>query len=163
MKRYIVPTLCFIGILGILVLLKPHSEVGAIVSVYPNPLLTPGVVNPNVTQANINQTICVKGWTATVRPPSSYTTALKIKQIKQYGFTDTKLGDYEEDHFLSLEIGGSPTDPKNLWPESYPTARDKDKVENFLHKEICTGKITLQEGQREISTDWLKVLKDNNL
>lgn len=70
------------------------------------------------------------------------------------------MADYEEDHLISLELGGSPTDPKNLWPESYttiPNARDKDKVENYLHKQVCSGALSLKEAQREISTDWISV------
>jgi hypothetical protein len=30
---------------------------------------TPGAFDPDVTQSTIDQTICVSGWTATVRPP----------------------------------------------------------------------------------------------
>jgi hypothetical protein len=44
----------------------------------PNPALTPGVTNPAVTQANIKTTICKSGWSATVRPPESYTEALNV-------------------------------------------------------------------------------------
>ena len=32
---------------------------------------SPGVLNPDVTQANINATICVHGWTKSIRPPTS--------------------------------------------------------------------------------------------
>ena len=46
---------------------------------------TPGVLNPDVTQANIGSTICVRGWTRTVRPPVDYTNALKLKQMRAYG------------------------------------------------------------------------------
>src|SRR5258708_21865538 len=74
----------------------------------PNAKLTPGVTNPNVTQANIHDTICIKGWTDTVRPPSSYTDSLKLKQIGQYHYKDKKVSSYEEDHFIPLELGGHP-------------------------------------------------------
>ena len=47
----------------------------------PSRSLTPGATNPAVTQATIHQTICVSGWTAKIRPPSSYTTALKVQQL----------------------------------------------------------------------------------
>ena len=56
----------------------------------PDPSLTPGVLNPAVTQATIHSTICVSGWTATIRPGSPYTGALKVQQIAQYGYGDTK-------------------------------------------------------------------------
>ena len=73
---------------------------------YPNPDITPGATNPDVTQANIHQTICVSGWTATVCPPVSYTNNLKKEGIKEYGYSDPKLKDYEEDHFIPLESAG---------------------------------------------------------
>ncbi|MGW4529241.1 hypothetical protein [Amycolatopsis sp. NPDC004378] len=34
----------------------------------PDPACTPGALNPDVTQASIGSTICVSGWTATIRP-----------------------------------------------------------------------------------------------
>jgi hypothetical protein len=132
---------------------------------YPNPEFTPGATNPDVTQANIQQTICAKNWTATVRPPVSYTNNLKAEGITQYGYSDPKLTDYEEDHFIPLEIGGNPKDPKNLWPEPYGTkldgktmgARQKDKVEDYLKKQVCDGTMTLKEAQDQIVSDWYQI------
>lgn len=147
---------------GLVLLMTFHSQSFGSVGggLLPNHALTPGVINPGVTQANIKSTICVSGWTATIRPTSSYTTALKIKQLAA-GYTvngDTKTADYEEDHLISLELGGNPTDPKNLWPESYqttPNAKNKDKTENYLKAQVCAGNMTLAEAQKEISTNWL--------
>src|SRR5947209_3037701 len=85
----------------------------------PDPACTPGALNPDVTQSTIGSTICVSGWTATIRPSTSYTNKLKVQGIADYGYTDTSLSDYEEDHFLPLELGGAPKDPKNLWPEPH--------------------------------------------
>jgi hypothetical protein len=76
---------------------------------YPDPETTPGVTNPEVSQANIQQTICVQGWTATIRPPQSYTDTLKKQQLQAARYTDKKPADYEEDHFISLELGGHPS------------------------------------------------------
>lgn len=133
--------------------------------VLPDSSYTPGATNPNITQANINQNICNPSWsTKSIRPPVAYTNQLKATQIKQYGYADTKMADFEEDHLISLELGGSPTDPKNLWPELYvpkPGAREKDLVENYLHKQVCLNHLTLVEAQREISTDWLSVYNQN--
>jgi hypothetical protein len=112
--------------------------------------LTPGSLNPDVTQTTIEQTICVKGWTATVRPPASYTSALKVEQMQAYGETGSP-SDYQEDHLISLELGGNPTDPKNLWPEPNPRATDVDKVENELNAKVCSGKLTLEEGRSQES------------
>jgi hypothetical protein len=85
----------------------------------PNHGLTPGATNPAVTEATIAKTICVSGYTAKIRPPSSHTTDLKRHQIVAYGDADSNLADYEEDHLISPEIGGASRDPKNLWPEPY--------------------------------------------
>ena len=120
--------------------------------------VTPGAINPAVTQANIQKTICVSGYTATIRPPASYTTKLKKTQLAgdYKAFTDKDLASYEEDHLISLEIGGNPTDPKNLWPEPYAGtgARFKDQVENKLHDFVCAGKMPLAQAQKEIATNW---------
>jgi hypothetical protein len=125
----------------------------------PDPARTPGATNPGVTQGNIGQTICVTGWTATVRPPSSVTTKLKVAQLASgYAFNgDTATGDYEEDHLISLELGGAPASEANLWPEPYNSpegARVKDVVENKLHDLVCAGTITLEAAQQAIATNW---------
>lgn len=125
----------------------------------PNPRLTPGAINPNVTQENIKQTICVHGWTATVRPDESYTENLKKEQIGQYGYWDHRLRDYEEDHLIPLVLGGSPTSPENLWPQPrFPsdgwTSDMKDHLEARLGKMVCRGQIGLDAARQAIATDW---------
>jgi len=109
-----------------------------------------GVLNAAVTQQTIHQTICVPGWTAGIRPPSSYTSALKRQQIAERHLADTNMSDYEEDHFVPLELGGHPTDPGNLWPEPWPDARKKDKQENALRAMVCAGTMSLDLAQRQI-------------
>jgi hypothetical protein len=121
---------------------------------YPDPTCTPGEVDPNVTQSNIKTTICVSGYTKKVRPPTSYTDALKIQQIRAYGYTDTNVADYEEDHFIPLELGGNPTDPKNLWPEFPHSPNPKDSVETKLKGLVCANKITLDQARQLIRADW---------
>jgi hypothetical protein len=112
--------------------------------------LTPGVLNPEVTQANIRSTICVHGWTKTVRPPTGYTTELKRRQIPEYGLRGS-LADFQEDHLISLELGGDPTDPRNLWPEPIKRATDVDRIENDLNRKVCEGSLTLADAQRKES------------
>jgi hypothetical protein len=111
---------------------------------------TPGVLNPDVTQATINSTICVRGWTKTIRPPTSYTNDLKEKQMREYRVGGS-LSDYQEDHLISLELGGHPTDPRNLWPEPYPRASEVDSIENDLNDKVCAGELSLDEAQRKES------------
>jgi hypothetical protein len=112
--------------------------------------LTPGVLNPAVTQATIRMTICRPGWTRIVRPPVGYTNDLKRRGLRQYGLRGPPSA-YQEDHLISLELGGSPTDPRNLWPEPYPRAAAVDKIENELNHRICAGSMTLAQAQREES------------
>jgi hypothetical protein len=132
----------------------------------PDPSCQPGAFNSDVTQSTIDTTICVSGWTATVRPSSSYTTALKKVQIVEYGYTDTSTSDYEEDHFVPLELGGSPKSALNLWPEPQygsVTASNKDTVENKLKKAVCAGTITLSQARTHIVDDWTTALSDLGL
>jgi hypothetical protein len=134
-----------------------------------NPLLTlplavmmampsaPGVTNPAVTQDTIDTTICVSGWTKTIRPPASYTTKLKKAQMASLNLPgDPKQ--YEEDHLISLEIGGNPTDPGNLWPQPWDGphgAHKKDAIETKLKHLVCSGQIKLADAQTAIRTDWV--------
>jgi hypothetical protein len=111
---------------------------------------TPGVLNPAVTQATIASTICRRGWTRTIRPPVDYTNALKRRQLSRYGLHGPPSG-FQEDHLISLELGGSPADPRNLWPEPYPRASAVDQIENDLNHRVCTGSLTLAEAQRRES------------
>lgn len=125
----------------------------------PNPAWQPGAYNPDVTQETIQTTICVSGYSKKIRPPLSYTEDLKRKQIAQYGYSDTNLANYEEDHLIALEDGGHPTDPKNLWPQPrYTTpwaAPQKDTLENVLHQMICSGALPLDTARQALATDWV--------
>jgi hypothetical protein len=120
--------------------------------VLPDAACTSGATNPGVTQATIGSTICRSGYTATIRPPASYTDALKRQQIAAY--TDTSPRSYEEDHLISLELGGASSDQRNLWPEPGTSPNPKDKVENELHRRVCVGSMPLAEAQQRIATYW---------
>jgi hypothetical protein len=120
-----------------------HRRAPAVVA---DPVRTPGVVNPAVTQTNIRTTICRAGWTRTIRPPVDYTNGLKRRQMRLYG-EHGPMSAYQEDHLISLELGGDPTDPRNLWPEPYPRASSVDTIENELNGEVCSGRLTLAQAQ----------------
>ncbi len=148
-------------------------------SIYPPSPTVTGAANPAITQANIQESICNRNWkTSSVRPPPSYTDALKKKQIAAWGLSGTPA-DYEEDHLISLEVGGHPNSEANLWPEPWTLsvsgqdlgAHTKDLVENYIHDEVCysvpnakwsptvkqyppTISIPLAEGQRILASDW---------
>ena len=105
--------------------------------------------------------VCTPGYTKKVRNvPSS----LKKQVYAEYGIASRRPGQYEVDHLISLELGGS-NSIKNLWPESYVTqpwnAHVKDQLENALHDDICAGRISLQQAQQEIATDWIAAYKEH--
>jgi hypothetical protein len=135
-------------LLGIAVVL-PHGS-SSKGPYYADVTRTPGVLNPDVTQAHIETTICKHGWTKTIRPPTSYTNELKRRQMREYGVGGA-LDDYQEDHLISLELGGHPTDPRNLWPEPYPRASEVDSIENGLNARVCSGRLSLERAQLEES------------
>ena len=128
----------------------------------PNPLLTPGAVDLSVTQENIQSTVCVRGYTKTVRPPSYYTNKLKKMQVREYGYDDRNPKHYEEDHLIALSIGGNPRDPRNLWPEPRKgewNASRKDDLEYIIYRMVCRGEIPLADAQREMASDWIGAYK----
>ena len=135
------------ALVALVLRVERHSHAPAVVA---DPLRTPGVLNSDVTQATIGSTICVPGWTRTVRPPTDYTNALKLRQMRLYGETGSASA-YQEDHLISLELGGHPTDPRNLWPEPYPRAAQVDTIENDLNRQVCDGSLTLAEAQAKES------------
>ena len=126
--------------------------------IYPDPVRTPGAVNPDITQDNIDQTICNPEWsTRSIRPPAEYTNRLKFEQMEEYGDSDTNPRDYEEDHLIPLELGGSNV-RKNLWPQHYDgewNAARKDRLERRLHAMVCGGELGLKAAQDAIARDWV--------
>ena len=99
------------------------------------PVSRPATTLP-VTKADV----CTPGYTKKVRDVPQ---AVKEQAYQNYGITHRAKGEYEVDHLISLEIGGS-NSIKNLWPQSYKTqpwnAHVKDKLENELHRLICGAK-----------------------
>jgi hypothetical protein len=118
-----------------------------------------GAINPKVTQQNLKTTVCVSGWSRTVRPPASYTNRLKVQQMREFKLPGS-AHDYHEDHLVPLCAGGHPTDPRNLWPQPTTgnwTDRVKDQLESSVCRQICRGDITLMEGQAIfLEPDWTK-------
>lgn len=120
---------------------------------------TPSALNPTVTQATIHSTICVPGWTATIRPPQAVTEPQKFSSMRAYGIPTSPghAGLYEFDHLVPLELGGAPDDTGNLWPEAHAGARGsfvKDREENALHAAVCSGRSTLAAAVAKILRDW---------
>lgn len=115
---------------------------------------TPGAIIASSTKDQI----CTSGYSSSVRDVSQ---SVKNKVYAEYGITTHSSGQYEVDHFISLELGGS-NDISNLWPEAAeprPGFHEKDIVENYLHDELCSGQISLPEAQELISRQWVEVYK----
>ena len=118
------------------------------------PLLPNGQLTPGDVLTSDTRMICQPGYTKTVRNVPS---ALKNQIYRQYGVTSRAPGEYEIDHLISLELGGS-NSARNLWPESFKTmplnAHVKDALENKLHDLACSGRISMQEAQQAIAANW---------
>ncbi len=120
---------------------------------FPDHACSPGAVFENAGTS----TICVSGYTKTVRSVSA---SLKKQVYAEYGIKYPEpTGSYEADHIVPLELGGS-NDIANLFPEAAspnPGFKEKDLVENYLHQEVCAGRIDLRAAQAQIANDWLSV------
>lgn len=142
------------------VLGKTTKTMGCItINGLPDTACTPGEADARVTEDNIHTTICVSGYSSGVRPPVTVTNTIKTERMQAYEDTDSKAN-YELDHLISLELGGCPDCVANLWPEPYNGqlgAREKDTVENYLHKQVCSGAISLHDAQEEIAKNWVAV------
>jgi hypothetical protein len=117
--------------------------------ILPDKKRTPGALNPRVRQSTIKKTICKRRWTTKIRPPVAFTNALKIKQMVLYEETGLP-SQYEEDHFIPLELGGAPRNPKNLWPEPRSQSKLSDPLENKLKRKVCKGLLRLAKARAAI-------------
>jgi hypothetical protein len=135
----------------------------------PDPKCTPGAINPTVTQAVLQTpgftTKCLRNdVTSEKEKHKTYDFyAVERPQEPNEGQNQT----CELDHLISLELGGG-DGIENIWPQCGPKGvslddrffKQKDKVEDFLHGMVKTGKMDLKAAQDGISTDWTKFLKD---
>lgn len=127
----------------------------------PDPHATPGAVDPSVTQANIQQTICVPGYARTARPPYGIMRGLKADAMRRE-HPGERFSDFEFDHLVSLALGGAPLDRRNLWlePRTGPWGADaKDELEYTLWVDVCHRGLPLAVAQRVMATDWIGAYK----
>ena len=111
-------------------------------------------LNPEVTQATIQDTICQHGYTKTVRPPVSYTNGIKKMRMNEMGLGYELMGNFQLDHKLSLSLGGAPSDPRNLVLQDADEAHQKDEIERCLPRAVCAGTVSLAEAQKAMWADW---------
>lgn len=121
-------------------------------AINPDHACTPGAIFSSATKEDV----CASGYSKSVR---DVPVVEKKAVYEEYGISHRTPGEYEVDHFISLELGGSNT-VANLWPEAaapQPGFHEKDKVENYLHQQVCSGAMTLGEAQRKIAKNWYAV------
>lgn len=119
-----------------------------------DPACTPGDILADATVS----LICKPGYTKTVR---NVPTSVKDEVYASYGIASHIAGEYEVDHLVSLELGGS-NDISNLWPElasPTPGFHQKDEVENYLHAQVCSGAMSLKDAQIQIAVNWLDIYR----
>lgn len=132
----------------------------------PDPNCTPGAINPEVTQANLHETVCRADYIEAIRPPASISDVEKRLNAASYSYT----GPMESaglDHLVALTLGGDPNDVRNLWVQP-PSPSDleeggasnpKDVVESELSAAVCQGRVPLADAQAAIATDWTSALE----
>jgi len=136
---------------------EPAAEIAGVRANYP-----PGAINEDITQDNIQQTICVSGWTATVRPSTVYTNGVKKKLLREQGLPVADAARYELDHFIPLSLGGHPRKVENLWLQPWEGrwgAKTKDRLERKLQALVCSGAMMLSQAREAIRTDWISAFK----
>lgn len=165
---------------GVLLLCGIHSA-AADAPIRPDATRPPAGANSSITEANYRPKLC-RGTngkklqtTDASRPSTNYTDKLKKKQLADWNYADTTMGHYEEDHLISLELGGNDSSAKNLWPQPYETGATpyagewgthvKDGLENELGRRICLAKgnpehLSLRQARTALKTDWIKAYHD---
>jgi hypothetical protein len=111
-------------------------------------------LNPDVTDATVRKTICVLGWTKTVRPPYSYTNEVKAKLVREAGLDESLKFAYELDHTVPLALGGHPLALANLTLQPWAEANRKDLLERRLQILVCRGELKLSSAQACIAENW---------
>lgn len=135
----------------------------------PDPTCTPGAVNPTVTLAVLQE----QGFTTKCLRDDATSAAVKAHTYAWYGIPHPKDNagasqTCELDHLISIELGGADT-LDNIWPQCGPSSavldaryfKQKDRVENYLAREVKAGRIPLEAAQRGIASDWTQYLKDS--
>jgi hypothetical protein len=144
----------FIQLFAILLFLSQVVLGQQTTPIEPDPKLTPG----DAFDVTV-QDLCVPGYSRKVR---NVPAEVKREVYEEYGVTSHGPGDYEVDHLIPLELGGS-NSIKNLWPESHRTspwnAQVKDRLEGKLHELVCDGKIDLKTAQQAIASNWIEAYK----
>jgi len=122
----------------------------------PDPACTPGSIYPHATRS----VICVRGYSGRVR---NVPVSVRDSVYTEYGIASHSPGQYEVDHLVPLEAGGS-NSIANLFPQPArppgggPGFHDKDRLENAIHRGVCDGSLSLAPEQRRVARNWVALL-----
>ena len=122
----------------------------------PDPLCTPGVVDPSCTLQDICPTVTGAGRKL---PSAHFMDQLKLQSIRAYGYSDMNPSHYVANHLVSRELCGAMADPRNIWAEAPASPNPKDAVEDRCHRLVCTGRLSLGEADLEIALNWKAACK----
>jgi hypothetical protein len=126
-------------------------------NILPDPAKTPGAINPAITQNNIDSTICIPAYVASLTASPS-TTASVAHRLVDRDYPGQSPSLYQVDQLVPLSLGGARDDTRNLWLQTWTgpqSAAQKDKVETFLNDMVCKGRISLTIAQRVIARNWV--------
>lgn len=111
-------------------------------------------LNPDVSQSTIQQTICVKGYSSTVRPSTSYTNPIKFRLMRQDGIPQSDKSEWALDHRIPISLGGHPRALSNLQLLTAKENSRKSRIEAKLLCYVCVGQMPLAQAQQEIAGGW---------
>ena len=116
----------------------------------PDAQLTPGATRL-ATKEDICSSPATKGFY-----PIPATLAYRV--FEKYRIRNPGRRSYEVDYLITPALGGA-DDIRNLWPQPYASgewnAHVKDALEDYLHDQVCSGNLSLETAQHDISTDWI--------
>ena len=134
-----------------------RSGAVALLCVLPVLAFAKGATSPNVTSANIHETICIPGYTKTVRPSVAITNRIKHKLLRDAGIGESHIIEYELDHVIPLALGGHQSRLENLplHPrECHYGAKRKDRIEVKLQCLLCSGRVPRDQARPQSAYDW---------
>lgn len=123
---------------------------------YPDPSQTSGDIFSDVA---VSQLCGGKYSRKTRHVPSS----LKREIKSNYHIDPDQFSDYSIDHFIPISLGGT-NEVQNLWPQKVKGivygAAQKSLSDDYLHRQVCAGNMTLEKAQNLIINDWVKVFRE---